>query len=354
MGDSGKELLGKPKLTQLPGFIRHGERFMIIDIHCHYIPQTYFDFVENKLGYRILNAGATDDTVDVQVGPLTYKLNKTFFDPALQIVRMNRLEIDRAVISLATPLINYGTPNHVAIEAAQLFNDELASLIASHPDRLDGWAMLPVQAPEAAAKELERGVNKLGLRGGHIGSNVNGRYLDRPEFSPIFDAAVRLGVPLFMHPTNPPGRERMEAYELAVVSGYLFDTTLSIFNMIFGGLLDRYPSLKLCCAHAGGYALTLRGRMQREVDTNPRLSGIITRSVGEYLKRLYYDTICFEPAYLRYVADIVGLDHLLLASDGPFPLAEPDPVRFVCESFLDNDSRSKILGSNAVKLLNLS
>lgn len=326
---------------------------MIVDIHCHYIPLNYFDFVQKKLGYRVLSSSTKDETVVVKVGTLDFKLNKTFFDPERQIARMDELGVDCTVISLATPLINYTTPNDVAIQAAQIFNDEAARLRDSHPGRFDGWAMLPIQDPPAAAKELYRGI-KLGLRGGHIGSNVNGSYLDKPDFAPIFDAAADLGVPLFMHPTNPPGRERMEAYELAVVSGYLFDTTLSIFNMIFGGLLDRYPTLKLCCAHAGGYALTLRGRMQREVDTNPELSDIVTRSIGEYLKGLYYDTVCLEKGYLKYATDVVGVDRFVLGSDGAFLLGEPDPVRFVRESFDDKDTQAKILGSNAAEMFNVS
>lgn len=326
---------------------------MIVDIHCHYIPLNYFAFVKKKLGYHVLSSSTIDETVMVKVGALDFKLNKTFFDPERQIARMDELGVDRTVISLATPLINYMTPNDVAIEAAQIFNDEVAGLRDSHPDRFDGWAMLPIQDPSAAAKELYRGI-KLGLRGGHIGSNVNGRYLDKSEFAPIFDAAVDLGVPLFMHPTNPPGRERMEAYELAVVSGYLFDTTLSIFNMIFGGLLDRYPTLKLCCAHAGGFTLTLRGRMQCEVNTNPKLSDIVTQSIGEYLKRLYYDTVCLEKGYLRYATDVVGVDRFLLGSDGPFLLGEPDPVRFIRESFDNKDIQSKIFDSNAQEMFNIS
>ncbi|MBV8512177.1 MAG: amidohydrolase family protein, partial [Xanthobacteraceae bacterium] len=111
-----------------------------------------------------------------------------------------------------------------------------------------------MQDPDAAAQELRRAVTVLGFSGGYLSSNVNGRYLDSEEFTPIFAQATTLGVPLFVHPSNPPARERMTKYELAVVAGYLFDTTLNVFNMIFGGLFDRFPSLRLCCTHLGGYA----------------------------------------------------------------------------------------------------
>jgi aminocarboxymuconate-semialdehyde decarboxylase len=182
---------------------------------------------------------------------------------------------------------------------------------------------------------LRRAVRELGLVGGYLPSNVGGRYLDGAEFSPVFAAASELDVPLFIHPSNPPARERMPDYELAVVAGYLFDTTLNIFNMIFGGLLDRYPGLRLCCTHLGGYALMLRARMQRELDTNPALATRLKKPLTEYLRSIYFDTICFEPAYLRSVVEDHAVDsgRLLLGSDTPFPLGEPDPVGFVERSF---------------------
>jgi aminocarboxymuconate-semialdehyde decarboxylase len=186
---------------------------------------------------------------------------------------------------------------------------------------------------------------------------VQGRYLDAPELSPIFDAAVALDVPLFVHPSNPPARERMVEYELAVVAGYLFDSTLNIFHMIFGGLLDRYPALRLCCAHLGGYAAMLRARMQREIDTNPQPAARLKRPLADYLRSLYFDTICFEPAYARFAVDaeIVDPTHLVLGSDTPFPLGEPDPIGFIMRSFpVAPDIADTILQRNAAKFLGLS
>src|SRR5262249_62016074 len=121
--------------------------------------------------------------------------------------------------------------------------------------------------------------------------------------------------------------ERTGAYELAVVSGYPFDTTLNIFHMIFSGLLDRYPGLRLGCTHLGGFAPLLRARMQRELDTNPGLAARLKRPLSAYLQSIYCDTICFEPAYLRAALESEGLNpaHLVLGSDTPFPLGEPDP-----------------------------
>ncbi len=170
-----------------------------------------------------------------------------------------------------------------------------------------------------------------------------------PRFDPIFDAAKELDVPLFLHPADPPGRDRTGDYELTVVSGYLFDTTINILRMICSNFLDRYSGLKLVCAHTGAYALMLRNRMQREVDTNAGLARTLHRNVGDYLRQLYFDTVCFEPDYLRFAAGIASPGHLLLGSDGPFPLGEPDPVNFVRRA-LPADQAELVLSKNFSRL----
>ncbi|MFZ0839609.1 MAG: amidohydrolase family protein, partial [Xanthobacteraceae bacterium] len=128
---------------------------------------------------------------------------------------------------------------------------------------------------------------------------------------------------------------RMTKYELAVVAGYLFDTTLNIFNMIFGGLFDRFPGLRLCCTHLGGYAPLLHARMQRELDTNPALAASLKQPLRDYFRSIYFDTICFDPPYARAAveSDVIDPSRLVLGSDTPFPLGEPDPVGFVERSF---------------------
>src|SRR5262249_3455505 len=206
--------------------------------------------------------------------------------------------VDHAVLSLATPFVKFDVPTSLGIETAQLYNEEIARAHRAAPDTFDGWAFLPMQDPNAAANELRRAVRNLGLIGGYLPSNVNGRYLDSEEFVPIFEAATQLDVPLMVHPSNPPAGEQMGDYELAVVSGYLFDTTLNIFHIIFGGLLDRYSRLRLYCTHLGGFAPLLRARMQREIDTNPELAGRLKHPLTAYLHSIYIDINCFDHAYM--------------------------------------------------------
>jgi aminocarboxymuconate-semialdehyde decarboxylase len=327
---------------------------MITDVHVHHVPEPFARFVEKAAPYRMRREPASGETITVNIGELKYGLNRTFFDPERLIKRMQEMGVDHAVLSLATPFVKFDVPASLGIETAQLYNDEIAKMHRAAPDRFDGWAFLPMQDPEAAADELRRAVRNLGLIGGYLPSNVKGRYLDSEEFAPIFEAAAELDVPLMVHPSNPPARERMGDYELAVVSGYLFDTTLNIFHMIFGGLLDRHPGLRLCCTHLGGFAPFLRARMQRELDTNSALAARLKRPLSACLQSIYYDTICFDPVYLRAALESDGVDlaRLVLGSDTPFPLGEPDPVAFIQRSFRGQHSETAdaILYRNASNL----
>jgi aminocarboxymuconate-semialdehyde decarboxylase len=323
---------------------------MITDIHCHFVPEDFFRFVRSRDEFAVKIKRREGEAVDLDIRGMHFGLNTTFFDMSKQVERMRRDGVERTILSLATPFIDYHLDAKLAIEAARVFNDALASAIASDRSRFGGWALLPMQDPEAAAQELRRCVRDHDFVGGHVASNVRGVYLHDAMFEPIFRMAVDLNVPLFVHPADPLGKDRTKEYELTIVAGYLFDNTVNILKMICSGFLDRWPSLKLVCAHAGALSPILRARMQREVDTNPQLASTLKMPVGDYLRRLYFDTICFEPAILRYVAEVVPVEHLLLGSDAPFPLGEPNPVTFV-RNALPADQAELILNRNFDRLI---
>jgi aminocarboxymuconate-semialdehyde decarboxylase len=323
---------------------------MITDIHRHFVPDEFFRFASAREEFAIDVKRREGDLIDLDVRGMHFGLNATFFEIPKQLERMKREGVERAVLSLATPFIDYYQDERLAVEAARIFNDGLAAAIAGKRNAFAGWAVLPMQGPAAAADELRRCVRDHGFVGGHVASNVRGVYLHDDRFAPIYRAAVELDVPLFVHPADPLGRERTREYELTVVAGYLFDNTINILKMICSGFLDRWPTLKLVCAHAGAFSVVLRARMQREVDTNPQLAAALKAPIGDYLRRLYFDTICFEPDILRYVAQAVPVEHLMLGSDAPFPLGEPDPVNFVREALPPAQARL-ILGENFSRLI---
>jgi aminocarboxymuconate-semialdehyde decarboxylase len=323
---------------------------MITDIHCHFVPEDFFRFAQSRNEFAIKVKRREGDTVDLDIRGMHFGLNTTFFDMRKQVERMQRDGVERTILSLATPFIDYHLDAKLAVEAARVFNDALASAIAPDRMRFGGWALLPMQDPEAAARELRRCVRDHGFVGGHVASNVRGVYLHDAQFEPIYRAAVDLNLPLLVHPADPLGKDRTNEFELTIVAGYLFDNTINILKMICSGFLDQWPGLKLVCAHAGAFSPILRARMQREVDTNKQLSATLKMPVGDYLRRLYFDTICFEPAILRYVADVVPVEHLLLGSDAPFPLGEPNPVSFV-RGALTADQAELILHRNFDRLI---
>jgi aminocarboxymuconate-semialdehyde decarboxylase len=323
---------------------------MITDMHCHFVPEDFFRFAQSRDEFAVQIKRREGDAVDLDIRGMHFGLNTTFFDMNKQVERMARDGVERTILSLATPFIDYHLDAKLAVEAARVFNDGLAAAIAPDRQHFGGWALLPMQDAAAAAQELRRCVRDLGFVGGHVASNVRGVYLHDAQFEPIFQAAVDLNVPLFVHPADPLGKDRTKEYELTIVAGYLFDNTINILKMICSGFLDRWPDLKLVCAHAGAFSPILRARMQREVDTNPQLASTLKMPVGDYLRRLYFDTICFEPAILRYVTEVVPVEHLLLGSDAPFPLGEPNPVTFV-RNALPADQAELILNRNFDRLM---
>jgi aminocarboxymuconate-semialdehyde decarboxylase len=323
---------------------------MITDIHCHYVPLSFFKFAQSRPEFAIVTKRQEGDAVDLDIRGMHFGLNTTFFDMEKQRERMQRDGVERAMLSLATPFIDYHLDAALAVEAAAVFNDGLAEAIAPDRTHFGGWALLPMKDPEAAARELRRCVRDHRFIGGHIASNVCGRYLDDSRFTPIFQAAVDLDVPLFVHPADPLGKDRTREYELTIVAGYLFDSTINILKMICSGFLDRWPTLKLVCAHGGAFSPALRARMQREVDTNPQLQRTLTKPVGDYLRQLYVDSICFEPAMLRYVTEVIPVEQIMLGSDSPFPLGEPHPVTFVKNALPAAQTRL-VLGKNFERLI---
>lgn len=322
---------------------------MIIDMHCHFVPPEYFALAKARPEFEVAEVGRRGLDVDIRVRGAPFELNTTFFEPERQIDRLRRLGIDRTVVSLATPLINYHTAPALAVEAARVCNDGFARLVKAHPDRFSAWAFLPMQDPLAAAAELTRCVREHGFVGGHVATNVHGAYLPDERYAAVCEAAVALDVPLFIHPADPAGRDRTGDYELTVIAGYMFDTTINIFRMMCSGFLDRYPTLKLVCAHTGGYSLMLRGRMQCELDTHPDTKAVRTRTVAQYLEQLYYDTAGFEPGYMAFAASVVPPDRLLFGTDAPFKLVLDDPIEFMRQG-LPGAAADAALGANFLKL----
>ena len=320
-----------------------------IDIHCHLGVPSAASLVDAQYHFRFPENPTPSDLVTAEMmKTIAPRLNA--LDIRLQ--DMDRLGIDMQVLSPNPGQYYYGAPVESGRAAARAINDAIAEAVASRPDRFAGLGTVPLQDCQSAVNELRRCRDELGLRGVEIGTNVAGRDLDDPEFRPFFAAAEDLGVLLFMHPMGFTEPRRLSGHHLANVIGNPLDSTIALSHLIFGGVLDGHPGLKLCVAHGGGFLPAYAGRMDHAYHHRADCRMCIDRPPSEYLARVHFDTLVFDPAQLDALIRRWGPERLCLGSDYPFDMAEPDPVGF--HGDLDDPARNLILGGNAERLLGLT
>jgi len=231
-------------------------------------------------------------------------------------------------------------------------NDAMAAAARAHPDRFVFLATLPMQNTEAAAGEVERVAAEPGCRGVYLGTNVRGKELSDPTLMSVFERIHSLGIPVFLHPLNVIGAQRLSQYHLHNLLGNPFDTAVAAANLIFSGHLDRFPKLQVCLPHAGGALPYLIGRLNRGWKVREECKAL-KKSPSSYLRRFTYDTISHAPESLRYLIDLVGADRVMLGSDYCFDMGYERPVEAVTALKLGRGDQEKILGGNAKKLLRL-
>lgn len=325
---------------------------LVVDIHCHLnVPAAEELMRPHLVGQPSFDSFTSAASVEVnrrQFQQIGRKLNVI----DARIEEMDALGIDVQAISPVPPQLYYFAEPGLGRQAAQLVNDGIAAAVACHPKRLVGMGTVPLQAPELAIIEMQRCVRELGLRGIEISSNVAGRELADPLFRPFFAAAEQLDVLLFLHPLGFTHGQRLSDHYFNNLIGNPLEAAIAVGHLIFGGVLDRYPGLKLCVAHGGGYLPTYWGRMDHAWRTRSDCRQFIEKPPSEYLRRLYFDTVVYDRRHLRFLVETYGAEHLLMGTDYPFDMAEPDPMSFHAE--LDAGDREKILGANAARLLKLN
>ena len=252
---------------------------------------------------------------------------------------MNRLQIDMSVISSATVIEpTYWAEADLALKLSQQLNDTAATWAAHSPKRLVGSFVLPLQDMDLAMKELQRAVNDLGLRVANIPAEVRGIYMGDARFRPFWEATQDLGVVTFMH---PDGAKDPWFFQWGMWNslGQSLEEAKFMASIIYEGILESYPGLKLVMAHGGGYFPHNMGRLDRNVKNAPHSMKNITRKPSEYLRNVYYDTCLYDPTVLSALVKVVGPDRLLLGAD--WPIGEPDPLGFVdrCADLNEADKR---------------
>jgi aminocarboxymuconate-semialdehyde decarboxylase len=250
------------------------------------------------------------------------------------------------------PPMVYWADGALGLRLARLVNDAMAEASRLYPDRFVALATLPLQDAEAAVGEVERAVTELGCRGTYLGTNVRGKELSDPSFAPALARIDALRAPIFLHPLNVIGTERLSSYYLHNLLGNPFDTAVAAANLIFSGLLDRFPKLEFCLPHAGGAFPYLIGRLDRGWKVRDECKAL-KKPPSSYLRRFTYDTISHAPESLDYLIKLVGVDRVMMGSDYCFDMGYERPVKAVTALKLRRADQEKILGGNAARLLGL-
>jgi aminocarboxymuconate-semialdehyde decarboxylase len=252
-------------------------------------------------------------------------------------------------------MYNYDLPADVGGAIARDCNDYVAELTRSHPDRFSGMATLPMQDVNAAIAELERAVNELGLKGAQIADHVNNKTLDHKDFIPFWSAVEQLGALIFFHQEGDDTIVKprdTKGYAIDNSIGNLADRAVTFATLVFGGVLDRFPDLKVCLAHGGGFACFGAGRMDRGWQVRSEARELGAGIPSTYLNKVYYDCLTHSEAVLRYMIDSAGIDRIFLGSDYPYDMGIDSPVEWVngLES-LTQDEKEAILWKNLERVL---
>lgn len=317
-----------------------------IDIHQHFVPEAYFEAV----GKEPEAFGATLENGRIRTNSgHTVKWDARRCTAQGRLQDMNDARVDIAAISLLPPLFGYSQPAEVGQRICTMVNDAISEVAKSNPERFIAVGHVPLQDVAASVAELER--RKFAAV--QIGSNVNGRNLDDPDLLPFFQAADRLGTFVFVHPTvgHIIGKDRLKRYTLTNLIGNPTDTATGIASLMFGGVLDACPNLKICFAHAGGSAPYLWGRWAHGQRVG--LTKGTTTPVDTLRRRIYVDSLTHSPSALRFLVSEAGADHVLLGSDYPADMGDNGQVAKIEKLGLSEEEVRKITGGNAADLLRI-
>jgi len=321
-----------------------GERVMTIDVHSHVLVAEALDLVKpykETQSIRDQFASARGPGYDVRL-----------VDARLQ--RMDREGLDVQVLGI-NPFW-YWAERGLASQIVQVQNDAIAKMCASHPDRFVGLASVALQFPELAADQLEQGMKKQDMRGCLIGGSVNGEELSSPKFYPFWERAEQLQAFVFIHPQGfPDAQNRLQGNGyLTNVIGQPLETTVALSHLIFEGTLDRFPGLKICAAHAGGFLTSYSGRMDACLIAFPDFCKPVKKDPSEYMKQLYFDSIIVTGEGLRHLVATAGVGQVVLGTDFPTAWNSKGVDHVLNTQSLSDADKKAILGGNAAKLLRIN
>ncbi|MFG0329704.1 MAG: amidohydrolase family protein [Phycisphaerales bacterium] len=329
-----------------------------IDVHTHILPPEWPD-LRAKYGEGDWVSLERVDSCSANMlrnGEFFRRVSANCYEPNVRLEECDRAGVATQVISTVPIMFSYWAKGEHALDLSRFLNDHIAGVAHECPDRFIGLGTLPMQSPDLAARELERCVKDLGLPGVEIGTHINEWNLSDPEVFAVFEAAHDLGAAIFVHPWDMMGMERMRKYWLPWLVGMPAESSLAICSVIFGGVLERLPKLRLLFAHGGGAFPHTIGRVERGYNCRPDLCAIDNdHNPREYLGRFWVDSLVHDAEALRYLVKTMGADRVALGSDYPFPLGEEVAGELIdsMDDF-DDATRRRLLRENALEFLGLT
>ena len=326
-----------------------------IDIHHHYVPTLVIE--ETRKHGKAFGVEVTEEKDSWALsfaGSKPHRLQPPIFDVEKHLEVMDEGQVRLATLEANTNSLGYRLPGEHGEAWCNLHNECTIELVKAKPDRFAGMAIVPMQDAARAARVLQRAIVDLGCRGAFIGTNVNGQYYGTESFDPFWAKAQELDVLIVMHPEHIAGAERMTEFGLNAVCGNPADSTLSLGYMLYSGLFDRFPKLKLCALHGGGFLPFHLGRFNKEYETGRKTRPAPAKNPpGSYLPNLYFDTLVYDVDTLEYLKSKVGADRLMLGTDYPYTLGDWMAVEKVQALNCLETEKAAILEGNAKRLLKL-
>jgi len=322
------------------------------DLHTHYYPPIYFDKIRELPSEFSFDKSPSGQTIITYRGARFFGVTPAMTDVAKRLEDMDRVGIDVEVVSLSTPNVFFADAAHQP-EIARTVNDAYAELIAQHPTRFKGFASIPMDDSDAALKELHRAIDELKMNGVILLSNIAGKPLTSPEYRPFFAEANARKLCILLHPMLPANTEPFREYVLGPIIGFMFDTTLAVARMCFDGMFHDFPDIRWIVAHLGGAVPYLMERLDNGWRDFVECRAKIDELPSTYLKRLYYDSVNFNPHMLMMVRNMIGADHMVMGSDYPHLLGSIDRAASSVEGLeIPDEEKRRIFEGTALSILN--
>jgi aminocarboxymuconate-semialdehyde decarboxylase len=328
---------------------------MRVDFHTHIIPENFSELTQRFGGEKwpTLERTCACGANIMIAGKVFREVTDQVWDAEKRIKDMEREGVDIQVLSPIPVTFSYWAPAEQAEILARVQNDFIADLVGQYPTKFIGLGAVPLQNVEVAIREMDRCKHELGLSGIEIGTNVNGVNLDDPQFIEFFEMAEKWEVPLFIHPWETLGKERMPRHNLMYTVGMPSETALAGASLILGGIMDKFPKLKICLAHGGGALPYLLPRLDQGWKVWPHLR-LLDKPPSYYAKQFYYDSLVNEPVNLNYLLQNFGHERIIMGSDYPFLLREVPPGKVIDDTVgLSKEQTEAMLGKNALSFLNI-